>query len=184
MSAEYRVMVFHDREKGSFTARAPELERCEATAATRTEAVAKLEEEIDAQMHNMRAAGHPPPAPVEDQAAFSGELKLRVPSGLHRDLVWLARAEGVPLEQIATDLLARGVEARGYGRAAAGAGAGAGERDGARGGSQNRAGRDGQGARYHGIMDDRANFIEYVRGLESGGGRGGRRGSGGGERGR
>jgi len=41
----------------------------------------------------------------------------------------------------------------------------------------------GYGQRYHAVMDDRANFIEYVRGLEPGA-RGPGGGGGGGGRGR
>ena len=40
----------------------------------------------------------------------------------------------------------------------------------------------GRGSRYHQIMEDKASFLEYVRGLESNGGHPPRRGGGGGRR--
>ena len=43
----YRVLVQYDPEKNVYTARAPELEHCSAEGATRAEAIAKVEEEIE-----------------------------------------------------------------------------------------------------------------------------------------
>src|SRR5574342_148776 len=103
MEATYRVLVHRDADKGVFVARAPELPGCLAEGATRAEAIARLEEEMSAQVHNIRQAGGEPPRPV-DGGGFSGEIALKVTAALHRDLVWQSREEGVPLEQLLTEL--------------------------------------------------------------------------------
>lgn len=180
-AGDYRIVVLRDLAKGDFVARAPELE-CQAEAPSRSEAVSLLEEEIEARLANMKAGGHTVPPSVEDVTAFSGELALRVPRGLHRDLMWQARYEGVPVDQLATELLGRAMEARLSARP------GGGRRF--EGGRDMRAGREREarerggsdGSRYHGIMDDRAHFIEYVRGLDAGPQAGRGRGGGGGGR--
>jgi len=178
----YRVLVTYDPERNVFLARAPELEHCSAEGATRTEALVKLEEEIEAQLRNMREQGGRPPAAVDEDSELSGAISVTVSRTLHRDLVWQARGEGVELGALVGEMLAAGLDARRQRRrppaqpgprAAAGP-SDAGEparRDDRRGGSREDGGR-GKGGRYHAIMEDRATFLEYVRGLESGGGRG------------
>ena len=203
--SNYRVTVQWDPGRSVFVARAPELEHCSAEGKTRAEALTGLEEEIDAQLRNMREQGSAPPASLdEDEAALSGEITAKVSKGLHRELHFQARAEGVELGQLVGEMLAGGLDARraargrrapapgqareAQGNVAEGPPRGQGPRPGF-------AGRDqrGQGGRYHAIMEDRATFLEYVRGLEGGPGRdqgpGGFRGppgggGGGGPRGR
>jgi predicted RNase H-like HicB family nuclease len=185
--ATYRCIVQYDAEKQVFRARAPELEHCQAEGPTRAEALQRLEEEIDAQVRNVREQGGKPPAPVDEDEA-SGQLQLQVSRGLHRELLFQARDEGVELGQLAGELLAGGVEARRAARAGARRAAQP-DHDAERGdrgprGDRGERPRQGYGGRYHGIMEDRANFIEYVRGLDQGAGNqgGGRRGGGGGRR--
>ncbi len=170
----YRVVLSFDGERKVFSARAPELEHCAGEGATRGEAIAKLEKEIEAQLQNMQERGHRPPGAI-DEIVYSGEITAKVSRSLHRDLAWLARQEGIELEQLLSELLATGLDSRrpasrgsrgprsfsgsqGQGESHENAGNQRDHRDGPRGG--------GYGSRYHGILDDRANFIEYVRGLE------------------
>jgi len=189
----YRVIVTFDGERKLFVARAPELEHCTAEGATRAEAIAKAEEEIDAQLANMLSHGSTPARAV-DEEIFSGEVSAKISKGLHRDLTYLARTEGVELDHLVGELLASALEARRHTQRA--------QRSGNRqptesmphdnignraayegGGGQRRGGFGGGGRGYSPqILDDRANFIEYVRGLENGGfqQRGGGGGGGGG----
>ena len=167
--SNYRIIISYSEGRHCFIANAPELPGCEAEGGTRSEAVSKLEEEMVAQIENMKSQSLELPQPIDDQQ-FDGNLSLKISSALHRDLTFLAKLEAVNLEVLLTELLTRGLNQRwGGGRAA----------------RPRPEGRDrfqeGQGQRYHEIMDNRADFIEYVRSLEGAGthrdgGRGKRRG--------
>ena len=188
----YRVTLSFDTDRKVFAARAPELAHCTGEGATRAEAIARLEEEIDAQVANMHAHGTNPPAPV-DEVVVTGEIALKVSHGLHRELLWQARSEGVEVGQLAGELLAAAIEGRKQaGRQARGNGnqrshegqqhdnVGNVANDRAGGGGGRGPNRGGYGPRYNPMLDDRANFIEYVRNLEGGQGHGQGAGGGGG----
>src|SRR5579883_3189183 len=168
----YRTTLSFDRERNVFVARAPELPHCSGEGASRAEAVARLEEEIEAQVQNMRAHGSNPPAPV-DEEALSGEIAVKVSQALHRDLLWQARSEGIELPHLLGEILAAAVEAR---RGTRGARAGGNRHEpagvdgnGNRGNGNRGNYAGGNGGRYqNNLLDDRANFIEYVRNLEQG----------------
>jgi hypothetical protein len=169
----YRVVISYDRDRSVHCARAPELEHLSGEGPSRAAAIAALEVEIDAQLANMLSHGTTPPLAV-DETEYSGEIQAKVSRTLHRDLCLLARSDGLPLDQVVGELLAAAITAR----------------QGARGGTRSRApqhepqddignridGNRGDGNRRgmsrgqfnNQIMDDRANFIEYVRGLEQG----------------
>jgi len=167
----YRIIVSYSEAKQAFVAQAPELEHCEAEAPSRAEAIAKLEEEMAAQLENIDGQGIEVPRPLED-IDFDGALSVKVSPALHRELAFMAKADGIELDSLLVELLARGVSQRWSG---------------ARGGRPREGGRpsrqqEGQGSRYHNIMENRADFIEYVRSLEQqgGGGHGGGGHAGGG----
>jgi predicted HicB family RNase H-like nuclease len=185
----YRATVTFDPDRKVFLARAPELEHCGGEGASRAEAVAKLEEEIDAQLANMLSHGSTPPRAV-DEETFTGDIAAKVSKQLHRDLAYQARSEGIDLDHLVGELLAAAMESRKQTR-----GVRSGNRQpqehmphdnvgnrydggGGGGGGRNR----GFGGRGHNsaLLDDRANFIEYVRGLEQSGGAPTRHGGGGG----
>jgi predicted HicB family RNase H-like nuclease len=164
----YRITVTYDQAKELFKASAPELEDCEVEAESRAEVVALLEQEIEDRIGNMRAQKIEPPRPIDEQE-LDGELSIHVSQSLHRDLLYRAKLEKVELEEYLTELLTRSLTLR---RSSGGPpNKGQGKR-----GRQ----REGQGQRYHDIMENRADFIEYVRGLDKGDSRGGK---GGGRRG-
>jgi predicted RNase H-like HicB family nuclease len=182
----YRVIVSYDADRKVFSARAPELEHCTAEGATRADAIARVEEEIDAQLANMLSHGSTPPRSV-DEEVYSGEVSARVSRLLHRDLAYHARFEGVELDHLVGELLSSALEARRQTRAPRSGNRPPAEQQppsdniGNRhdGGPRRQGGFGGRG-QYHAVMDDRANFIEYVRGLEQSGGHGPSRGPGGG----
>ena len=180
----YRVVLRYDQEKQQFHARAPELEHCSAEGATPEAALAALNEEIAAQIQNMQEAGQRPPRPVDEQE-WGGELTLKLSSSLRRELEYLAHLEELPVNQIAGEPLGKAIEHRLEERPRRRRGpapvAGAPEppvdeaaedQPPPRHDDEPRRGPDRRGGnrdRYHAIMDDRANFIEYVRSLETGG---------------
>jgi predicted RNase H-like HicB family nuclease len=189
----YRAIVSFDSERKVFSARAPELEHCSGEGATRAEAIAKLEEEIDAQLANMLSHGSTPPRAV-DEETFTGEITAKVSKLLHRDLAYQARSEGIDLDHLVGELLAAAMESRKQHRAVRSGNSrpredhqphdNVGNRFDGGGGRQR--GFGGRGNNAH-LLDDRANFIEYVRGLEQQGGaprHGGHGGPPGGGRGR
>jgi predicted HicB family RNase H-like nuclease len=191
----YRATVTFDPERKVFIARAPELEHCSGEGASRADAIARLEEEIDAQLANMLSHGSTPPRAV-DEETFNGEVSAKVSKLLHRDLVYQARSEGIDVDHFVGELLAAALESRKQHRG--------GVRSGNMRAREDHVAHDSVGNRFEGggrsrgfggrgtgthLLDDRANFIEYVRGLEqSGGGRhgghGGQPGGGGRRRGR
>jgi predicted RNase H-like HicB family nuclease len=190
----YRVILTFDGDRKVFVARAPELEHCTAEGATRAEASAKLEEEIDAQLANMLSHGSTPPRAV-DEETFSGEVTAKLSKALHRDLAYQARSEGIDLDHLVGELLSAALESRKHTHRAQRGGNrhpqehgqhdNIGNRhDAPRGGGGGGGGRGFGRNNYNSqLLDDRANFIEYVRGLEQQGGHGGpARGPGGGPR--
>lgn len=167
----YRFVIAYSPEREVFVARAPELQQCKVEAPTRAEAVSMLEEEVKAQLENIEAQEAAPPLAVAERE-LDGELSIKVSPELHQELAFLAEHENVELPILLTELLTRAVSyrwggGRGRGRS----------RDNQRQGRGGRN-REGQGQSYHNIMENRADFIEYVRRQESGGGRGGRGGGG------
>ncbi|MCU1281134.1 MAG: hypothetical protein JWM53_4680, partial [bacterium] len=168
----YRATVTFDSERKLFIARAPELEHCSGEGANRAEALTKLEEEIDAQLANMLSHGSTPPRAV-DEETFSGEISAKVSKLLHRDLAYQARSEGVELDQLLGELLAAAMESRKQHRGARSGNSrpredhaqhdNVGNRfDSGGGGARPQRGFGGRGNNAH-LLDDRANFIEYVR---------------------
>ncbi|MCB9555466.1 MAG: type II toxin-antitoxin system HicB family antitoxin [Deltaproteobacteria bacterium] len=171
----YRVLL--RREAEAFVALVPELGRLSARGETRAEALAAVEQEIAAALENMAEQGEKPPVPV-DEAAYDGALNLQVSADLHRDLDFAAKEAGIATEDYAAELLARALPLRRHG-----GGRSTRHPDGDRDQGRRR-GRGPQGSRYRDIMDNRADFIEYVRGLDGGGGGAGAGAGGRGRRGR
>lgn len=157
----YRVVLSFDSGRKVFIARAPELDPCSAEGPTRKEAIDHLEEEIDAQLANMLAHGSTPPRSV-DEDEFTGEVTLKISKSLHKELAYTARHEGIDTQQLVSELVAAALaDRRPKGRNPQ---AQQGERNGNRG--------YGNRGNNMALLDDRANFIEYVRGLDSGSGNG------------
>ena len=175
----YRVVVSFDPQRASWSARAPELEHLTGEGPSRKDAIGKLEEEIDAQLANMLSLGSQPPR-AADEIEHSGEVSAKISKSLHRELYYMARSEGIELDQLVSELLAAALTqrqgARGPSRKQQAGGvvsddignrvevprhssADGNRADGNRGGNVRR------GANPQ-LLDDRANFIEYVRNLD------------------
>jgi predicted RNase H-like HicB family nuclease len=110
-SPNYRVHVSFDGERKVFVARVPELPACLGEGATRSEALINMERELEALVANFADRGARPPVAADDEAV-SGELQLQVSRSLHRELLFAARAEGVELGQLVSELVAAGLEHR------------------------------------------------------------------------
>lgn len=168
----YRVLVSYDNSQNVFRARSPELEHCFGEAATRAEAISKLEQEIQAQLQNMKEQNKQPPKAVDDQD-WNGEITTHVSKLLHRDLAWQARVEGIELAQLLSEILAGGLENRRQaGRSTRPHSRNQNEGNHAQSGNRpdresGERGHRNHGSNYATMFDDRANFIQYVRGIES-----------------
>lgn len=190
MSSKYRVAVQYDPRRAAYIARAPELIGCEAEGPTRVDALANLEEELDAQVETMRDQGNPPPPAVDDWAAESeaeagadtgsepateplGTVTARVSASVHRELQYHARAEGVELDALVAELLVEALALRNARELRPRVRRRSHEERQDRDNRGNQRGREGRGARgsYSDIMDDKASFLEYVRGLDNDPGR-------------
>ena len=206
--ANYRVSVTFDASRKVFVACAPELPSCSAEGDTRAAALEALEDEIAAQIANMREQGATPPIPVDElqpprdedsergagaaRGQLDGRISAKLSASLHRELLDLAQAEGMPLDVLAAELLTESLALRSARELRAGVGKQ--DRDGnrrdgnRRDQSQPGRPRDDSGRRgrerssYTDIMQDKASFLEYVRGQEQAQQRGPRRRRGGGDK--
>lgn len=150
----YRVILTYQRESQSYRAKVLELEHCEVEAPTRQEALTNLEEELSAQLDNMKAQGGTPPEPIDD-IPFEGTLPITLSATLFRELLSCAKIEKVELNDLIVELLSRGMQHRWV------------RRSGQLQEPSRRRFKDQPPDRYHDIMENRADFIEYVRNLES-----------------
>ncbi len=166
----YRVNITYDNDKQQFVASVPELADLRVEAESRADAFAQVEEAIETRFREAAESKKEMPKPL-DSSEFSGDLQISISGSLHRELHHLALAEGVEFNQLLSEMLSAGVARRTQGPA---------RRDNSR---QERSGGRRRNPRqkqdYNNIMDDRANFIEYVRNMDGGGGRSGNRGGGG-----
>ncbi len=166
----YRMYVAYDTEKKKFVVRIPELGNLTAEGETRSEALVQAEEKLEQAFRQAAEDGSEMPAPL-DGNEYSGEFMIKVSPSLHRELAFIAAREGLELNQIAKEALSIGTTIRfqeDSGRI---------NRDARQiNGKERDNRRSHRGSKYFNIMDDRANFIDYVRNLDSGGGRGNRRG--------
>ena len=115
----YRVEITHDEDH--WAARFPELAGLVAGAETWEELPARIDDAKRAWFEAMLDSGRPIPEPAEQQPS-SGRILLRVPKGLHRDLIHQAQREGVSLNTLLNSVIARGLEAAGYAGRRRGAG--------------------------------------------------------------
>ncbi len=181
----YRVTLHYDVERKVFLARVPELQHCTAEGPTRSEATRLLEEEIDAQLANMLSHGTTPPRAV-DEEEYSGEIACKLSRTLHRELAVQARSEGIDLDHLVGELIASALEGRKnnprgrHGNRVSNEGV---PHDGIGNRSDGGRGRNFGRGSNPAMLDDRANFIEYVRTLDQGSAGPGNGGGGGYNRG-
>lgn len=101
---KYSVCVKWSDEDEGFVAVIPELGGLSAFGRTQREALAELEVAADAYLESWRVSGKPLPSP-EKVLAYSGQLRLRMPKGLHARLAREASGQGVSLNTYLVSLL-------------------------------------------------------------------------------
>ncbi len=179
------MVLRFNAEKANYQASAPELD-LSTEAETRAEAIAQLETEIDAKIEAVATSGETLPPPNDTQSVES--LTLELTPMLIRDLRLHAKLNKTSVGNLAVQMLAQGIgqleghrlapraepdepqrseQPKQEGGKRRGGGGRRGQ-GGNQGGNQGRRRREG----YHGDLDNSSNWLEYVRGLEKGGGRG------------
>ncbi len=198
MSADrYRIILAFDPENDDYVARVPELD-LEARGPSRADAVSEVEGAVEQRIAGAAEDKATLPEPI-DTTSPSGQVTITLGGPLHKELLHHARASRMNAEALAAQLLARAIGALDGGRPGRRPqpdrdrdrdrerevreeGNGAEMRDSNR--PQRRDDRDddrgNRGRRkregYRPELEDKANFLEYLRGLEKGGPQGGGRG--------
>ncbi len=178
----FRLTVYWHRAKGAYGVRCDELGDLRTFAASRGEAFEQGLDSLEDRIAELVVRGEQLPRPydLDGVEEYSGKLELKISRGLHRDLAHAARRDRVSLDRLVGELLAAGVEQRRHEGRPPPRGSGRDrdrDRDRDRGRDRDRPrGRRGMSQdRYNQVMEDKAAFMEYVRGLdgETGGGGGG-----------
>lgn len=104
----YTIEVVHDQsgEQSGWFARVVELPGCMTQTDRFEEMEAMVQDAMHAWILTALDAGIPIPEP-DAVTAFTGQLKLRVPRSLHKDLATAAAREGVSLNTFAAVALGR-----------------------------------------------------------------------------
>jgi antitoxin HicB len=112
----YPKHVFWSDEDEGFIALAPDLPGASAFGETEAEAVAELDQAIDAWVEAARAAGNAVPSPSHPAAASlpSGKVLVRMPKGLHQRAALCAEREDVSLNQFIVVCIAEAVGERSH----------------------------------------------------------------------
>ena len=108
MKMPHRIVVVPDKEEGGYTVYYPELPGC----ATCVETMEEIDEAAaDAKREWLKAAIDSNIQICEPQEDFSGQLRVRMPKSLHRNLALMAADEGVSLNQFIVYQLGKAVGA-------------------------------------------------------------------------
>ena len=103
---KHAVSIKWSKEDKGFIATIPGVRGLSAFGETQEEALAELGIAADAFFEALKRAGRP--IPKEDTVVeFSGQIRLRMPRGLHAELSETAEAEGVSLNTYIVSLLSR-----------------------------------------------------------------------------
>ena len=110
----YPKHVFWSEEDEGFIAIAPDLPGSSAFGETEAEALAELDQAIDAWIEAARAAGNAIPAPSRPASPSlpSGKVLVRMPKSLHQRAALWAEREDVSLNQFIVACLAEAVGER------------------------------------------------------------------------
>lgn len=109
MKLPYRIIIKPSVEEG-YVAYIQELEGCITQAETLTEIASMIEDAKQCWLESALEDGVEIPEPDSEQ--YSGKFNLRLPPSLHKELVNKAKDEKVSLNQMATYLLAKGLNSK------------------------------------------------------------------------
>lgn len=171
----YTLQLFFDPEEAVFRAGFVEFPELRVADESRKEAIYAAEDKLHSHLAALRQSGKPVPEPIRTRE-YPARLDIAISQTLSRKLETRRSQERVPLEQMVAEMLTSACDRRGDNPSNENRGAGGGNRDrrpsqkGGRG--QQRGGGGHRRGGYNDTMDNRENFMEYVRNLEKGGGPG------------
>ena len=93
-------------EDGGYMANVLELKGCYTVGKTLAEIEKNLPEAIDSYIGALKKLNKPIPKPIEKRN-FSGELRLRIPKELHKQLTLIAKMNNVSLNTFIISLLSQ-----------------------------------------------------------------------------
>ena len=102
----YAYQVLWSAEDDEFVATVAEFPSLSWLHADQTKALQSLVDLVAGVLADMEASGDLIPEPITEQR-FSGKFNVRVPESLHRELALSAAQEGVSLNRLVSDRLAR-----------------------------------------------------------------------------
>jgi predicted RNase H-like HicB family nuclease len=108
MDRHYSAYVEWSEEDEEFVALCPEFPGASGTGAAPGDAVAELHDAIEALLETYRDQGLTIPEPRLHEE-FSGQVRLRLPKELHRELAHAADKQGVSLNTLFVAYLAQGL---------------------------------------------------------------------------
>jgi predicted RNase H-like HicB family nuclease len=102
----YEIKIIPDEESGYFAARFPDFPGIVTGGYTPEEAIQNAREALELTIDTIKKNRLPLPIP---KLRYSGQFNVRVPRGLHRELVTKAEEEGVSLNALLTYLLSQSI---------------------------------------------------------------------------
>ncbi len=100
------ISTINDESGSYFYAKVLELDGCQSTGETVSEAMSSLKEAMEGWIEAKLENGFEVPMPVNEEQ-FSGRFNIRIPKSLHYKLSVAAQKEGVSLNQYALYKLAQ-----------------------------------------------------------------------------
>lgn len=172
---EFVFEIRFDRNKGTYLGSVSEIPELAVQAPTADEVYKALEDAIEDYLVDLRSRGGTSPEPLYTKE-YPETLNLAVSQGLYRRLDLLSRRERSDLEKLAVELLTAGIEKRGERQRSHAPSSQGQNRDNGSNNNNNKRNNRSQGGggakgryqNYHQTMDNRENFLDYVRRLEKG----------------
>lgn len=175
---EYLFQVYYDKQNRHYHVSVAEFPELRVTASQKDQAVQTMENRLNQHLQSLKKRGESVPEPISAKR-FPEKLELSVSQSLFRKLDILSRQEKIPLDQLVVEVLTAGVERRQEHRKPQQPRP---QQNDNRGNTHNHGNsnrhnnhnnhnrRGANQGRFHDTMNNRENFIDYVRNLEKGGG--------------
>ena len=106
MKLPYKMEIVEDKDEGGFVVSFPDLKGCFSGGDTIESAIHNASDAKKAWLEAAIEDDYPIPLPDDDNA-YSGQFKFRMPKSLHRQLSEHAKREGISMNQYCIYLLTK-----------------------------------------------------------------------------